>query len=248
MTIRRTLPLTVAGTSLALLVTATGAVPALADTTPSPSPTGSSAQTCIPARLSYVRARVDAAVQARELTISQLTRVLAARTHITDGHRATLSSTYTADASGLRTVDAKVQADTACAQAVTDGRTVVTSFRVYLLLVPQTHLAAAADTGSYAAGQLAAVEPKAQAAIDALTDPTTKAAAQAKLDDLKTRVGAAQSNLAGVADGALSLVPADIPAAEPTLAGYRAKVVSAHAALTQAVADAKALRSLLGNA
>lgn len=248
MNLRRTLPLTVAGTSLALLVTATGAVPALADTTPSPSPTGSSAQTCSPARLSYVQARVNAAVQARELTITQLIRVLAARTHVTDGHRGTLSGTYTADVSGLRSADAQVQADTTCTQAVTDGRTVVTSFRVYLLLAPQTHLVAAADTGTFAAVQLAAAEPKAQAAIDALTDPTTKAAAQAKLDDLKTQVSTAQSDLAGVADGALALVPANIPAAEPTLAGYRAKVSSAHAALAQAVADAKALRSLLGQA
>ena len=47
---------------------------------------------------------------------------LAARTHVSDAHRATLSSTYTSDADGLRAVDAKVQADTTCTQAVTDGR------------------------------------------------------------------------------------------------------------------------------
>ena len=188
MNIRRSLPLAAAGTGL-VLVTAV-ATPAFADTTATPAP---STRTCSADRLAYVQARVDAAVKAREVTLDSLTRRLAARTHVSDAHRATLNATYTADASGLRTVDATVQADTTCAQAVTDGRTVVTGYRVYRLVVPQTHLVAAADSGTYAAGQLAAAEPKAQAAIDALTDAQKKATAQAQLDDLKAQVGAANT-------------------------------------------------------
>ncbi len=243
MNIRRLVPmLAVAGTGLVLVTGATA--PAFADTAPSPAP---STRTCSADRLAYVQARVDAAVKARELTIDSLTRRLAARTHVTDAHRATLTATYTADASGLRTVDATVHADTTCAQAVVDGRTVVTSYRVYRLLVPQTRLVSAADTGTYAAGQLAAAEAKAQAAIDALTDAQKKATAQAELDDMKAHVDAATTALSGVADGMLALVPADIPAKQPVIDGYRASVASAHADLAKALADAKSLKALLGN-
>lgn len=237
MSTRRLITLAAATACTALVA---GAAPALADTTATPAP-----RTCSADQLSYVKARVDAAVKSRQVTIDRLTSALAARTHVTDGHRGTLSATYSADASGLTSVDATVQADTTCGQAVTDGRTVVTDYRVYLLLVPQTHLVAAADTGTWAAGQLAAAEPKAQAAIDALTDPTTKAAAQAALDDMKAQLDGVTTSLSGVADGMLALKPADIPAQLATIDGYRAKVATAHADLAKALADAKQVRSLL---
>ena len=138
-----------------------------------------------------------------------------------------------------------MQADTTCGQAVTDGRTVVTDYRVYLLLVPQTHLVAAADTGTWAAGQLGAAEPKVQTAIDALADPTTKAAAQAALDDMKAQLDGVTTSLSGIADAVLALKPADIPAQLATIDGYRAKVATAHTDLAKALADAKQLKSLL---
>jgi len=240
-TTRRFLTVAAATATAALVAT----TPALAATSPSPSapPTG---RTCSADRLTYVQARVDAAVKHRQVTIDRLTSALAARTHVTAGHRSTLSSTFAADRTGLTAVDAKVQADTTCGQAVTDGRTVVTDYRVYLLLVPQTHLVAASDTGTWAAGQLTAAEPKAQAAIDALTDPQEKASAQAKLYDMKTHLGAATAALSGVADAMLAINPTDIPAQLATIDGYRAQVASARTDLAQAVADARALRSLLG--
>lgn len=246
MNARRLMSVAVAGTGLALVA---GTVPAYADTSPSPAPSApaGAARTCATDRLSYVQARVDAAVKKRLVTIDRLTTALAARPHVSDAHRATLSATYTSDTSGLTAVDAKVQADTTCGQAVADGRTVVTDYRVYLLLVPQTHLVAATDTGTYAAGQLSAAEPKVQTAIDALTDPQEKASAQAKLDDMTAKVDAATTAMSGVADAMLALKPADIPAQLATFDGYRAKVASARQDLRQAIADAKALKALLGH-
>ncbi len=246
MNTRRLIAVAAATASLGMVLTA---APALADSTPTPSagPSGPAVpRTCSADRLTYVKARVDAAVAKRQVTIDRLTAAIAARQHVTDAHRSTLSSTYSADSSGLAAVDATVQGDTTCAQAVTDGWKVVSDYRVYLLLVPQTHLTAASDTGTWAAGQLSAAVPKVQAAIDALTDPQQKAAAQAKLDDLTAQVAAATSALSGAADGVLALKPSDIPAQLATIEGYRAKVATAHADLARAVADARALRTLLG--
>ena len=254
MNVRRTLPLALAGTGLVLV--AGVAAPAFADATPTPSGTpstspssgtGAAAKACSPDRLAKIKARVDTAVSKREATIDSLTKALAARKHVSDGHRATLSATYTSDAPGLRAVNATVQADTTCAKAVTDGRTVVTDYRIYLLLAPQTHLVAAADSGTYAAGRLAATEQKAQDAIDKLTDAGKKAAAQTALDDMTAQLSATTAALSGVADGVLALKPADIPAQQATIDGYRAKVATAHTDLAKALADAKTLKSLLGN-
>jgi len=240
MRIRRTVPLALAGTGLVLMA---GAGPALADTTPTPA--GRTAGTSSADQLAYVQARVHAAVDGREVTITRLGQALAARTHVTDAHRSSLSGLFAADAAGLKAVDSKVQADTTCDQAVTDGRTVVTDYRVYLLLVPQTHLVSAADAGSWATAQVTAAEPKAQAAVDAVTDAATKAKAQALLDAMTAQASAAAADFDGVSDGMLALTPADIPAKQSTIDGFRARVADGRAALTKSVADAKALRSLL---
>jgi hypothetical protein len=240
-TVRRAI--TAGAVCAGLVVVGTG--PALA-ASPAAGAASATTLTCSTAQLSFVQQHVHAAVTRREATITTLTGLLAGRPHVTDAHRATLDGLYASDAPGLRAVDAKVQADTTCLAAVTDGRTVVTSFRVYLLLVPQTRLVSASDTGTWAAGRMAAAEPAAQAAVNAMTDPNRKAAAQARLDALTSDVAAAQSAYSGVADGALALVPADIPAAESTLDGYRTKVAQGNADLRRAVADAKALRALVG--
>ena len=240
MKLNRTLAGATAGAALLVL----GGGQAALAATPGPATTSTPA-TCSASSLAYVQARVDVAVTHRELTITQLTAALAHRSQVTDAHRATLAGLFTADAAGLHSVDATVHADTTCKQAVTDGRTVVTDYRVYMLLVPQTHLVAASDTGTYAAGRLAAVEPKLQAGIDAITDPTKKAQAQAAFDDLVAQTKTATDDFAGVGDVVLGLKPADMPAGQATLDTERAKVTSGRAALATALHDASTIRSLL---
>jgi hypothetical protein len=225
---------------LASALPALAASPSAAPGAPTRSPASCSAD-----QLAYVKAHVDLAVARRQLTIRQLTSVLAARTHVTDAHRATLSALFTSDAAGLAATDATVQADTTCKQAGTDGRTVVTSYRVYLLLAPQTHLVAASDTGAFGAGKLAAVEPKLQAGIAAIADPAKKAQAQAAYDDLVAQTTSATDDFAGVGDAVLALVPADIPAQQSVVTAEQSKVQAGRAALTLALKDAKTIQSLL---
>ncbi len=230
----------------AMLVLAGGQA-AMAAPSAAPSTAPSTApKTCSADQLAYVQARVDLAVAHRQLALTGVTGLLAQRPHVTDAHRATLSGLVSSDSTGLTTTDAKVHADTTCKQAVTDGRTVVTSYRVFMLLVPQAHLVTASDTGAYGAGKLAATEPTLQAGIDAITDPTKKAQAQAAFDDLVAQTKVATDDFAGVGDVVLALVPADMPAKQGTLTTERGKVQNGRTALRSALKDAKTIGSLLG--
>jgi len=240
MKITRSIAAATAGAAVLVLA---GGQAAMAAT---PRPANAVNATCSAAALSYVQARVGLAVSKRELTIGQLTGALSQRTHVTDAHRATLTGLFTTDAAGLQAVNATVHSDTTCKQAVTDGRTVVTNYRVYMLLVPQAHLVAASDTGTYGAGRLTAVEPKLQKGIDAIADPTKKAQAQAAFDDLVAQAKTATDDFADVADTTLALTPAEMPAAQSTVDVERAKVTSGHTALATALQDAKTIQSLLG--
>jgi len=243
MKINRTLVIATAGAALTVL--GSGQAAMAATVTASSGHAGSSGSACSPSALVYVQSRVDLAVAHRELTITQLTATLAQRGHVSDPHRAALQALFTSDASGLQAVNATVHADTTCKQAVTDGRAVVSGFRVYMLLSPQAHLVMASDTGTFAAGRLAAAEPKLQAGIDAITDLTKRAQAQAAFNDLVAQTTTATDDFAGVADTVLALKPADMPAGQTALAAEHAKVTSGRAALAAALSDAKTIGSLL---
>jgi hypothetical protein len=210
------------------------------------SPTGSRA--CSSLALGAVKAHVNEAVANRLLTIQLLTNALGARPHVSSAHRSTLSNLFTSDTQGLTATNSEVQADTTCATAVSQGRTVVTSFRVYLLLVPQTRLTAAADTGSWAAGELAAAEPKLQAGVAAITDPSAKAEAEAALADLTSQVTQAAGDFSGVGDTVLAMTPPEIPGSESTLDQARTQVTSGREALAKALKDAATIAPLLVNA
>jgi hypothetical protein len=128
---------------------------------------------------------------------------------------------------------------------VTTGRTVVTGYRVFMLLGPQTRLTTAGDTGAYAAGRLAAGEPAMQKAVDAIVDPTKKAQAQAALVDLEAQVSKATADLTGVGDAVLALTPAQMPGSRPAIDTQRAAVKAGRTALAAAAADAKTIKGLL---
>lgn len=227
------------------LVLAT-AVPAIADPTPAPSSAAGSVKACSAARLSFIKARVDLATSNRYTEISKLTTHLGARPHVSTSDRATLSNLYTSDRSGLAAVNASVQADTTCAAALFDGKQVVTNFRIYLLLAPQTHLTVASDTGAWGAAQLISAEPAVQKAIDALPTGATKTQAEALYNDAVSKASTAQSDFAGVSSAVLELTPAGYPGNAPTLNSLRSKVLAGTSALQSAALDASQIRGLVG--
>jgi hypothetical protein len=224
-----------------------GALPALADSTPTPSTSaGATAKACSAARLTFIKARVDLATSRRYTEISKLTSHLSVRPHVTSDDRATLTNLYASDRSGLGQVDATVQADTTCASAVSDGKKIVTDFRIYLLVAPQTHLTVASDSGTWGTSQLMGAEPALQKAIDAIPTGANKTQAQSLYNDAVSKVSTAQSNFAGVSAAALALTPAGYPGNAPTLNSLRSKVLAGTSALQSAVQDAKQIRGLVG--
>lgn len=200
---------------------------------------------CAQVRLDAIKRWSTLAVTRRHATIAVLSGRIAVRPHVTPAHRNTLVGRFGSDGSGLDGVNQSVQAATTCAAAHAEATHVVTDFRVYLLLVPQTHLTVAADTGAYGASRLAAAEPKAAAAIALLPAGEKRTAAQAAYDDLVAQVRAAQSDFGGVGDTVLALAPAQYPGFTTSLDSARAHVGAGVAALGKAVADAERLATLL---
>lgn len=232
--------------TVALLSTVVVAGPASAavtdETGPGSALRGTTGRACVVA----ARAWTDRAVARRLVRLDALGTALDKAASVTAGHRAPLEATYASDRAGLRAVRREVRHDGTCAEATRDASKVVTRFRVYVLLTPQTRLTVRGDHGSAKAAAYEALQPGYAEAVGALPDGATKTAAAAALAELGSDTDAAEAAFAGIADSVLALAPADYPAQAGTLASAAAHAAAGHVALVEAAADRAALDALLG--
>ena len=196
--------------------------------------------------LSGLKRAVNGAAARRAATLSSLTTKLATRPHLTADHWATLTALYSADRAGISGVNSRVQSDGTCDAIESDAQAVVTDYRVYALLVPQSGLTLAADAGTSGAGSLAATEPTLRLAIKVMRAGSTKDQAQSLYDAIAASVSAAQADFGGVGDRVLALLPSDYPGNASELKSETSKVAAGTKALAAAVSAAKQLAALLG--
>lgn len=236
----------VTAAALALAGPASAATPAPAtaidESGPAAALHGKSGKACVLA----ARAWTDQAVAKRLVQLDALQHALDQATAVTDAHRSTLEATYAADRAGLKAVRTEVRHDSTCTEATKDAGTVVTRFRVYVLLTPQTSLTIRADGGMARSASVENLEPGYAETVASLPDGPRKTAAQALLDELGSDVDAAQAAYGGIAEPVLSLVPKDFPSHAAVLVEAAADAEAGRVALIEAAADRAALETVLG--
>jgi hypothetical protein len=195
----------------------------------------------------------DCEINRRLVTITVLQDHVSNPNGLTDSHRSALQALLTADATGLTALKAKIDGETDVPTLRADIATIVTGYRIYLLVVPVTAEVISADSETAAVGRLSTAAGKLQDRIDAAKAAGKDvSAAQADLDNMTTALGEVDtSTLAGISSQLLGLTPADyndggpakgiLQADHKTLQGFRA---SLNAARTDAVACRAALKAL----
>jgi len=221
--------------------------------------TGSGATACSAQRtaakdnsVAHLKALGDCEINRRLVTVQTLLDHVSNPNGLTDSDRSALQSLLTADSTGLTTLKAKIDGETDVTTLRTDIGTIVTGYRIYLLMVPMTAEVISADNEAAAVGRLTTVAGKLQARITAdLNAGKDVTQAQADLDAMTTALGQVNtSTLAGIPTVLLALTPADynartagpvLKADHTTLQGFRASLDAARA---DAVACRAALRAL----
>ncbi len=173
---------------------------------------------------------------------------MAAAGGLTDADRAALQSQLAADTSGLTTLRAQVDGETDVTTLRADLKTIVTDFRVYVLMVPKTAEVITADTELAAVTRLGTVESRLQARIAADSAAGKDIAqAQSDLDELQAKVLGVSPLVQGIPASVLPLTPAQYNAgtARPILASSRTSLRTGRGLLAGARADAAACRAAL---
>ena len=254
---------------------AASALPAMADSgsSPSPSPSASSAPTSSPspsasnsptsspspvakvggcsgtqaAILACIKQRSATAVSNRETRLQQLTNDVNDSADITAGDKSTLLGQLQSDETSLDSLNTTIQNDTSVKQAWQDAQTIVTGYRVYLLETPKVHLVIAADTEATVWSDISSVMPALQTAInDSTASAADKEKAQTAFNDCTSQLAAAQSASSGVVSEVIDLLPSGYPGNQPTLVSARQSVVTARRDLGTCRTDINTIRTALG--
>jgi hypothetical protein len=225
-----------------------GSVAVDAQTTPTPAPTASSTPAPHTVTLAMLQERCNVAVQRRLGTLGADDTFVKDSAALTSADRTTLEGQISADEQGLAALDKTIQGDTTYHQAWTDGQTIVTGYRVYVLEDPKIHEVIAADGVTKVNVTFATLIPELQTLINTSSVSTTvKAQAQADLNDLTSKVNASRTSISGVTASVINLVPAGWPGNQVDLKSAAQNIKTARTDLTGAGADANHIIQLLGS-
>ena len=146
------------------------------------------------------------------------------------------------DITPLQQLDQKIQGDTTVKQAAQDFSTIFSAYRVYVLVLPASRIAADADrVTSTALPTLTAASSKAQG----LVNPQNHAQLQPLIDDLNAQISAASPATNGLAGTVLAVSPAQWNANRDVLSPARSSDQTADAAVVKGRSDLQEIRQLL---
>jgi hypothetical protein len=224
-----------------------GSVAVDAASTPTPSPTATPVtvpNTVAPATL---KAHCNVAVQRRLATLAADNTFVKDSGAVTTTDQTTLEAQIGADEVGLTALDTTIQDDTTYRQAWTDCQTIVTGYRVYVLVDPKIHEVIAADGITKVDATFATLIPELQALINnASVSATVEAQAQADLNDLTSKVNASHTSISGVSASVIDLTPTGWPGNQVDLKSAQQNIKTAHSDLDGASSDANKIIKLLG--
>lgn len=196
--------------------------------------------------LTNLQAKGSAEIDRRLSNLAAAQVKLTASTKLAPSDEATLTAQITAETAGLTALKAKLVAETTLAAARADVASIVTDYRVYVLMLPKVRLVSAADRFNVAETQLQDVYIKLKTKVDAAhTAGKDTTAAQSALDDLASKYADAASRTKNLVPALLALQPTDYNANHAALLDSRATLATAQADIKAARSDATSVVSAL---
>lgn len=208
-------------------------------------------------RLANISTRSNTAIIARTEALNNLSARIAALKNVSDTVKTNITNQLQTNIIGLATLKGKIDADTDLTTAQNDEKSILGSFRIYALVIPQGYIAAAVDRVMTISQMMTAVGVKIQARITAdQAAGKNVTALQASLTDYNTKIADAQVQATAAQNGIAGLVPdggdkTKLEANTTALKAARGDIKTASADLKAARKDAgdiiKGLRALGGS-
>jgi hypothetical protein len=194
------------------------------------------------ARLQRIISQGNLEIERRIVTLNTLSSKINSATKLTSSDAATLKNTVSGDLTTLNTLKTQLDSDTTVTAAITDAESIITNYRVYVLVVPQVDLVKAADDQQVAEGKLSSLATKLQSRIDEEQQKGVSVTTmESALTDLNSKDAAAQTISSNIETTVISLVPSDYNTNHSVLSGDRNQLVNAQTDIKTAEADAQTI-------
>lgn len=205
------------------------------------------------ARITNIKTKAGEEIDRRITVLNALTGRFSEMKKLTDADKSQVSAyaqTTIADLAALKT---KIESDTDLATLQTDRQSIAKSYRVFMLVVPQGRILAAADRILNTVDLMNTVVAKIETALTkAQNDGKDVATLEAALIDMKTKIADATTQATTAKSAVLSLVPdkgvqAQIDSNTAALKSARDMIKAAVADLVAARADVGSIRAGIKN-
>lgn len=188
--------------------------------------------------LAAIKAKAAAAISLRLSALNVAIPAVESNKWISSADEDTLLTTLNGDVSGLTALGSKIQSDTTATQAMSDYRTVFTSYRVFALALPQVRFAAACDDITNAIlHRLNDAQSKLQSLLSGVDSSEDTPAVQAAMSDLANQISSITTATSGLSATVLAYTPADYDANPAILSGPKSTLLSARADVQTARGD-----------
>ncbi len=200
-----------------------------------PGSAGNSGTNAVPATLAGIKAKAAADVTDRVNALNAAIAKVNGAKGLGSG-QSTLASYLGADIVPLQQLNQRIQGDATVAQAAEDFGTIFTDYRVYVLVLPASRIAAGADRATTTVvPALSAGATKAQARVN----PGNQAELQPLIDDLNSQIGTATNATNGLAATVLANTAAQWNADHGLLGPSKSSGQAAVGALEKGRSDVK---------
>lgn len=178
------------------------------------------------ARLATVISRSDTEITQRITDLNNLNTRLQAMANVSSGEKTTLQNEIQTNISGLNSLKSTIDTGTDITTVRNEEKTIFTSFRIYMLVIPQGYILAGADRVNTIDGMMNTLASKLQARISqAQSQGYNVSSVQSALTDFNAKVADATTQGQSANNGVMTLVPDQ---------GNQSVINSNHAALVAA--------------
>ena len=194
----------------------------------------------VQARLTEMKTKGDQEIARRLATLNTLVSKINDATKLTSSDKTALTTQVNSTISGLTDLKTKLDSDTTIDAARTDVQAIYSQYRVYALVAPKTGLIKVSDDQQAVETKLTALAQKLQTRITAAQQANKDVSSlQAELNDLNSKVAAAQAISTKVESSTIGLEPTDYNSDHGVLSGYNDQLKTARSDDQAAITDAK---------
>lgn len=189
--------------------------------------------------LTRIQTRAGVMIDQRITALNALLARVSANTRIIDSDKAAFSTDIQTTINNLQSLKAKIQADTDAATALTDAKSIVSSYHVYAIYEPKIRLLVVVDNLQSVTNRLTQLMPQ----LTNLTSSSSAANVQTALTDMNTKLSDMTTKLANDKTTLNSVsVTEDIATAEKTFASIRQDLATVRADLAAIRSDLATLK------